>query len=79
MKEIIYTEKLNSIRNEMTHLWTSFFVVGGGAVALFINNKSWICYCLGTLGLLFAILFFNAYFQRRVELLKLLKDLEENK
>ena len=42
MREIVYTEKLNSIRNEMTHLWTSFFIVGGGSFTLLFNKPTFV-------------------------------------
>ncbi len=31
-------EKLNCIRNEMTHLWGSAFLIGGGAVCLYCST-----------------------------------------
>ena len=80
MREIVYTEKLNSIRNEMTHLWTSFFIVGGGSFTLLFNKPTFGVAGLAFIGLLFACIFFNAYIVRRTELLKLLNKLErENK
>jgi len=79
MEEIKIREKLNSIRNEMTHLWTSFFIVGGGAITILLNNPDILRGIFGCIGIVFSILFFNAYFVRRNELLKLLDDLGELK
>ena len=79
MREIVYTEKLNSIRNEMTHLWTSFFIVGGGSVTLILNKPNFAIAVCAVIGVFISIVFFNAYIIRRTELLKLLKNLEEEK
>lgn len=37
MDKIFEVEKLNSIRNEMTHLWGSIFVTAGGTIALILE------------------------------------------
>ena len=64
----------------MTHLWTSFFIVGGGSFTLLFNKPTFGVAVLAFIGLLFACIFFNAYIVRRTELLKLLNKLErENK
>lgn len=77
MKEIAIVEKIGALKNEMTHLWTSFFAVGGGSLALLFNNPNIIRGVFGFVGVIFSLLFFNAYFIRRTELLKSIKILEE--
>lgn len=72
-------EKLNSIRNEMTHLWGSVFILGGGSIAFVMNKPSISTYIIGFVGIIIAILFFNAYFVRRVEMFKMLESLEDEK
>ena len=75
-KEIII-EKLNSIRNEMTHLWGSVFILAGGSIALLLDDFSFKKLLLGLLGMILAILLFNTYFIRRIELQKMIKKMEE--
>ncbi len=76
MDNIFEVEKLNSIRNEMTHLWGSVFVTAGGAIALFLNSPSLVNYVLGVAGIIISIIMANAYFIRRNEVVKILKDLQ---
>lgn len=76
MTNIYEAEKLNSIRNEMTHLWGSIFIVGGGAVAFLINGTHYYDYYIGTIGLLLALVFAYAYFVRRNEVVRIIKDME---
>lgn len=77
MENIFEVEKLNSIRNEMTHLWGSVFVTAGGTIALILeHNKSALTYLFIIAGFLFTLLMVNAYFIRRNEVVKILKDLE---
>lgn len=78
MKDKVIAEKLNSIRNEMTHLWGSVFILGGGSIALFLDTFSLKNWLLGFIGIILAILLFNTYFLRRVELQKMIKNMEEN-
>ena len=75
MENIFEVEKLNSIRNEMTHLWGSVFVTAGGSIALFLNSPSLVNYVLGVAGIIISIIMANAYFIRRNEVVKILKDL----
>ena len=77
MKDAI-KERLNSIRNEMTHIWGTVFVIGGGSLAL-LKEHSILCLIVGIIGLLAAGLFFNTYFLRRNEVFNLLQQLEELK
>lgn len=79
MKCVVKVERLNSIRNEMTHLWGSVFILGGGSVAFIVLNPSPVKYFLGIIGIAVAMMLLNAYFIRRVELLNILKALEEEK
>lgn len=75
MDNIFEVEKLNSIRNEMTHLWGSIFIVGSGSIALLLNSTGLRDYIIGILGILLGIIFINAYFVRRDEVVKIVKDL----
>lgn len=78
MDKIFEVEKLNSIRNEMTHLWGSACATIGGAIVLFLSSDAnWFYYVIASLGLLVAIIMANAYFIRRNEVVKILKQLEE--
>lgn len=79
MENICEVEKLNCIRNEMTHLWGSIFVLGGGAIALFLNGKTLTEYILASVGILCSIMMANAYFIRRTEVLKIVNKLKEKK
>lgn len=76
MKETAKIEKLNLLRNEMSHLWGSVFIVGGGSFTFVINEPSLIKYIIGFIGIIFALLFLNAYFIRRTEVFKLIQSLE---
>ena len=76
MENIFEVEKLNSIRNEMTHLWGSVFVTAGGSIALFLNSPCLVNYVLGVAGIIIFIIMANAYFIRRNEVVKILKDLQ---
>lgn len=69
-------EKLNSIRNEMTHLWGSIFIVGGGAIVFLMSGTHSYDYYMGALGLLVALLFAYAYFVRRNKVVRIIKDME---
>ena len=39
MENIFEVEKLNSIRNEMTHLWGSVFVTAGGGYSVVFEQS----------------------------------------
>ncbi len=78
MDNIFEVEKLNCIRNEMTHLWGSIFITAGGTIALILeSNKNSLVYLFIFAGFLFTLLLINAYFIRRTEVVKILKGLEE--
>ena len=57
MENICETERLNCIRNEMTHLWGGVFVTAGGSIALFLSEPTFIKYLIGFIGILFLGLF----------------------
>ena len=77
MDNIFEVEKLNSIRNEMTHLWGAIFFVGGGSIALLLNSSSVLGYILAIVGALLSIILAQAYFVRRNEVVKIVKNLED--
>ena len=54
-------EKLNCIRNEMTHLWGSVFIIGGGSFSLILNgstSKEFLAGAIGTIIYVIAWLLF---------------------
>ena len=57
MENICETERLNCIRNEMTHLWGGVFATAGGSIALFLSEPTFIKYLIGFIGILFLGLF----------------------
>lgn len=77
MNNLSIQEKLNSIRNEMTHLWGSIFIVGGGSLALLLNNSGIKDYIIGIIGIFLTMIFINAYFVRRYEVVKIVNNLGE--
>lgn len=77
MNSIFEVEKLNSIRNEMTHIWGSIFIVGGGSIALLLNSSNLFGYMLAIVGSLLTIILSQAYFIRRNEVVKIVKGLED--
>lgn len=65
--------KLNMIAKEMDHLWNGMFIVGGGAIAIIISSDLNVFkIILAAIGAIIAILFFNAYFIKRIEINKAL-------
>ena len=77
MEEIFESEKLNCIRNEMTHLWGTACATLGGSVLLFVSpNANSSYYLIGSIGIVIAIIMANSYFIRRNEILKILKKME---
>lgn len=77
MNKECLTEKIGAIKNEMSHIWGGAFVIGGGTITFIFtesNNYKWIFILIG---IYFTILFINAYFIRRQELMNYLKELEE--
>lgn len=76
MDNIFEFEKLNSIRNEMTHLWGSACATTGGAIVLALSSEATISYyIMATFGLFAGIIMINAYFVRRTEVVKILKKM----
>lgn len=71
------SEKLNSIRNEMSHCWGGIFVVGGGTATIAIMQMSPLKMLLLILGAVLTILLINAYFIRKNELMGVLKQLHK--
>lgn len=74
------TEKFNSIRNEMSHIWGGIFVTGGGAITIVLTmalNPLQITFSV--LGFWLAITLLNAYITRRLELLTILNELQKEK
>lgn len=58
-------EKLNSIRNEMSHLWGAIFVIGGGTFTFAVTEMTTLKTIFIALGIPLAILFINAYFFKK--------------
>ncbi len=51
--------RLSCVKNEMTHLWGTSFLMGGGAFSLMLTNHSFIGYFWGTIGIIAATVFFG--------------------
>ena len=76
MEEIFESEKLNCIRNEMTHLWGSIFATSGGVVALVLSDFSMLKLFFIIFGTLLSLIMINAYFIRRTEVMNILKNMK---
>ncbi|GBF23119.1 hypothetical protein tpqmel_0531 [Candidatus Gastranaerophilus sp. (ex Termes propinquus)] len=72
-------EALKNLRNEMTHVWGSAFVLGGGGVTLVILRSSTIEAVLGWLAFLGFIIFMNAYFSKYIKVDKITEELRRKK
>jgi hypothetical protein len=75
-KDEYLIETLNSLRNEMSHIWGAVFVTGGGAITLFTTGYKGEKVIFIVLGLFFAIIFMNAYMIRRKEVVAILKKIK---
>ncbi len=74
MNESYLKEKANSLRNEMSHLWTAMLVTAGGSIGFAVfESKNILVFTFMILGLIFTILFINAYINRRIELQNILE------
>lgn len=72
-------EKLNCIRNEMTHLWGSVFIIGGGSFSLILNGSTSKEFLAGAIGTIIAVIFAYAYFIRREETLRIVNNIGDKK
>ena len=72
-------EYLNSIRNEMTHLWGAAFIVGGGALSLLLIHERVIDWIFGFIGLIVTFVLVRAYGLRRSEMLNLINKIKGDK
>ncbi len=73
------SEKLNCIRNEMTHLWGSVFIIGGGSFSLILNGSTFKEFLAGAIGTIIAMIFAYAYFIRREETLRIVNNTGDKK
>ena len=71
------TENINSIRNEMTHIWGAFFIICGGSISLILFEPSILKYLIGLIGLVLSYIFITTYMKRRMELQCLINSLED--
>lgn len=71
------SEKLDSIRNEMSHCWGGIFVVGGGTITLAVTELSPLKILFFVSGLILTVLLVNAYLIRKTELSNVLKQLHK--
>lgn len=78
MENSFETEKLNCIRNEMTHLWGSIFATSGGVIALVLSEFSILKLFFIVFGTLLTLIMINAYFIRRTEVMSILKELKKS-
>lgn len=72
-------EQLGCIKNEMTHLWGSAFLLAGGAFSLMFYNRSFEGYLWGGIGVIIALILGHAYVIRRVETLRIVNKIKEIK
>ena len=70
-------QKINIIRDERNHIWTSFLVTMSGSLALIIQFGYNLKSLLGILGLIIAVLLFIIYLKRSIELDNLIKKIKE--
>lgn len=71
------SEKLNCIRNEMTHLWGSVFLILGGSISIIFHNRNFEGYLIGAIGIAIALILAYAYFIRREETLRIINKIDE--
>ena len=78
MDENYLKEKANSIRTEMNHLWGAIFITGGGSFGLSVVEQKtpWIFFLI-FLGIVWALIFINAYMIRRKELVNIIDNLKD--
>lgn len=72
------SEKLNCIRNEMTHLWGSVFLILGGSISIIFHNRNSEGYSIGAIGIVIALVLAYAYFIRREETLRIINKIDED-
>ena len=77
MEDSFEVEKLNCIRNEMTHLWGSIFATSGGVIALVLSEFNILKLFFIIFGTLLSLVIINAYFIRRTEVMNILKNLKQ--
>lgn len=71
------SEKLDSIRNEMTHIWGGIFVVGGGTITIGLMGMNAIKIALFIFGIVLTLLLLNAYIIRKTEISDILRQLRK--
>ncbi len=72
------TEKLNCIRNEMTHLWGSVFLIMGGSISIAFYNRTFLAFLISSVGVIVATILAYAYFIRRDETLRIINSMEDD-
>lgn len=78
MSKSYLKEKASCLRNEMNHLWGAIFIMGGGAIGFsIVEEKTILIYLYIIAGFFWAIVLFNAYFTKRVELTKILEKIKK--
>lgn len=78
MDENYCSEKFNSIRNEMSHIWGAIFVTGGGVATIFsVSNWTYQNIFLFIVGFIMTVMFVNAYIIRKLELMDMLKKIKK--
>ena len=59
----------------MSHLWGSVFIIGGGAITFLCIEPNLIKVIIGSFGIIFLPVLMNAYFIRRNEIMKIIRDI----
>ena len=79
-KEEYLKEKIGLLKAEMGHLWNGALVSTGGSVTLILNgNYTILSISFMIIGIVLTVFLFNAYFMRRVEIGKIINNMEKHK
>lgn len=70
-------KRIDYLRDERNHIWTSLMVTLGGTLALMFNLNSKLKIIFFIFGVLFSIIFFYAYFKKDEKFELLIKKIEE--
>jgi len=70
-------QKINIIRDERNHIWTSFLVTISASLALIIQLSYNFKTFTGFLGIILALFLFIIYLKRSIELDNLIKKIKE--
>ncbi|MDD3436236.1 MAG: hypothetical protein PHC64_03680 [Candidatus Gastranaerophilales bacterium] len=61
----------------MSHIWGGIFIMGGGVFTVATTDMTILKLLFIVLGIIMTLLFINAYFIRKTELMRILNKLKE--